>query len=66
MKFGVVTSMNRPGGSVTGVSFYNNALIAKRLELLRELLPTARRVAFMVNPANPNADPDREEARAAA
>jgi ABC-type uncharacterized transport system substrate-binding protein len=56
VKFGVVTSMNRPGGNVTGVSFYNNALIAKRLELLRELLPTARRVGFMANPANPNAN----------
>jgi putative tryptophan/tyrosine transport system substrate-binding protein len=66
VKFGVVTSMNRPGGNVTGVSFYNNALIAKRLELLRELLPTARRVGFMANPANPNANLDREEARAAA
>ena len=58
VKFGVVASMNRPGGTVTGVSFYNNALIAKRLELLRELLPTARRLAFVVNPANPNAEPD--------
>jgi ABC-type uncharacterized transport system substrate-binding protein len=65
VKFGVVASMNRPGGTVTGVSFYNNALIAKRLELLRELLPTARRLAFLVNPANPNAE-DGEEARAAA
>jgi ABC-type uncharacterized transport system substrate-binding protein len=66
VKFGVVTSMNRPGGSVTGVSFYNNALIAKRLQLLRELLPTARRIGFMANPANPNVNLDREEARAAA
>jgi putative ABC transport system substrate-binding protein len=66
VKFGVVASMNRPGGTVTGVSFYNNALIAKRLELLRELLPTARRLAFLVNPANPNAEQDGEEARAAA
>lgn len=66
VKFGVVASMNRPGGTVTGVSFYNNALIAKRVELLRELLPTARRLGFVVNPANPNAVIDRDEARAAA
>jgi ABC-type uncharacterized transport system substrate-binding protein len=66
VKFGAVASMNRPGGTVKGVSFYNNALIAKRVELLRELLPTARRLGFVVNPANPNAILDREEARAAA
>ena len=66
IKFGVVASMNCPGGNITGVSFYNNALIPKRLELLHELLPAARRVAFLVNPGNPNAQFDTEDALIAA
>jgi putative ABC transport system substrate-binding protein len=49
---GVVTSLSRPGGAVTGVATLNVELAAKRLELLRELLPRAATVALLVNPAN--------------
>jgi putative ABC transport system substrate-binding protein len=51
----VVHSLNRPGANITGVSQYFGALGAKRLELLRELLPKAGVVALLTNPSNPNA-----------
>ena len=51
---GFVASLNRPGGNVTGVSFLANELEAKQLELLRELVPRADAIAYLVNPSNPN------------
>jgi putative ABC transport system substrate-binding protein len=51
-KLGLVGSIARPGGNVTGVNFVSTELSAKRLELLRELVPGASRVALLVNPAN--------------
>ena len=51
--FGLVTSLNRPGGNITGISFLINALVSKRLELLRALVPTATMIAFLVNPTAP-------------
>jgi putative tryptophan/tyrosine transport system substrate-binding protein len=66
VKFGLVSSMNRPGGNVTGVSFLSNSLVPKPLELLEELVPAARVVGLLANPANPNAESDIAEARAAA
>jgi putative tryptophan/tyrosine transport system substrate-binding protein len=49
----LMTSLARPGGNVTGINIFANELAAKRLELLREQVPEATRVAVLVNPANP-------------
>jgi putative ABC transport system substrate-binding protein len=52
VKLGLVTSLARPSGNLTGINFFNGDLATKQLELLRELVPTATRVAALVNPAN--------------
>ena len=63
---GVVASLNRPGGNITGVALLTVELVAKRLELLHELLPTATVVAFLANPANPAAEPEERNLQDAA
>jgi putative ABC transport system substrate-binding protein len=63
---GLVTSLNRPGGNATGVNIMNVELAPKRLELARELIPTATIMAVMVNPANPNAKQLANDLQAAA
>ena len=52
VKHGLVANLARPGGNLTGINLLNTELTAKRLELLREMLPRASRIAVLVNPAN--------------
>jgi putative ABC transport system substrate-binding protein len=63
---GLVASLNRPGGNVTGVASMGIEIATKRLGLLQELLPRAARFAVLVNPANPNAEPYTKDLQAAA
>ncbi len=65
LRYGLVASLNRPEGNVTGVTFYNSELGPKRIEIMRELLPRVHTIAVLVNPKNPNADPDSKEIREA-
>src|SRR5204863_7462947 len=51
---GIVTSLSRPSGNLTGVTAFDGELLPKRLELLRELVPTADVIAVLINPNNPN------------
>src|SRR5438128_161394 len=66
VKLGFVSSLNRPDGNMTGVSFLLNILAAKRIALLHELVPGATAIGLLVNPDNPNAEADTKEALEAA
>ena len=55
---GLVASFNRPGGNVTGISVLTTELTTKRLEVLRDLIPGAKSIAFLVNPLSPVANSD--------
>jgi putative tryptophan/tyrosine transport system substrate-binding protein len=63
---GLVASLARPGGNITGLSIQQADLAGKRLELLREVIPALRRLAILANVGNPNAVPEMGEVRAAA
>jgi ABC-type uncharacterized transport system substrate-binding protein len=65
VKEGLVASFNRPDDNITGVSFFTNLLFPKRLQLLNEIVPRPASLALIVNPNNPNAEPDAQDARAA-
>jgi putative ABC transport system substrate-binding protein len=66
VEFGLVASLRRPGGNVTGVSFLTTALVAKRLELLHEIAPNATSIGFLVNPTSPQLRAQMNEAEFAA
>jgi putative tryptophan/tyrosine transport system substrate-binding protein len=66
IQMGLVASLNRPGGNVTGVAVMNVEIVPKRLGILRELLPKAARIGVLVNPNNPNTEPIVKGAQAAA
>jgi putative ABC transport system substrate-binding protein len=63
---GLVASFNRPGGNVTGMSMFSSEMWAKSVELLKELVPTATRIAYLVNPSSPVAELYSKGAAAAA
>jgi putative tryptophan/tyrosine transport system substrate-binding protein len=63
---GLVASLNRPGGNVTGINFFTVELVAKRTQLLRELVPAAKRLAVLVNPTDPEGYQTLRDAQAAA
>jgi putative tryptophan/tyrosine transport system substrate-binding protein len=66
VELGLVSSLNRPGGNLTGATSLNIEIGAKRLELLHEMMPTARIVGLLINPANPNGDALTREVQGAA
>jgi putative ABC transport system substrate-binding protein len=63
---GLIASLSRPGGNLTGVSSLVNLVSAKRLELLKTLVPNATAIAVLINPKTPNAWPDLNETEVAA
>jgi putative tryptophan/tyrosine transport system substrate-binding protein len=66
VKLGVVASLNRPGGNITGIYQYFGALGGKRLELIRDLVPSLSILAILSNPKNPNAEDHLDEIQFAA
>jgi putative ABC transport system substrate-binding protein len=66
IKSGLVVSLNRPGGNLTGVSYLLNALVGKRLELLREYAPSSGSIGMLVNLRNPIASDDVRDVQDAA
>jgi putative ABC transport system substrate-binding protein len=66
VKLGLVASLNQPGGNATGVAVFVTSLLPKRLQLLRELIPTASTIALLMNPAGPAADTQLVEVQGAA
>src|SRR5262249_49245583 len=57
VQLGLVASLNRPGGNATGVNFFTIEFMAKRMQLLREMVPAPKRVALLVNPTDRSNEP---------
>jgi putative ABC transport system substrate-binding protein len=66
VKLGLVASLSRPGGNITGVSFLSTATVAKMLEMLHQAIPNATAIAALMNPTNPNGETDTRIAQEAA
>jgi putative tryptophan/tyrosine transport system substrate-binding protein len=66
VKFGLVASLNQPGASATGIAWLTSELFTKRLEIIRELVPTAQLIGILINPKSPELEPQRNEIEAAA
>lgn len=64
-EIGLVSSLNRPEGNLTGITLWAGELDVKRLDLLREMVPGAKKVALLTNPTNPGADKERQAMEAA-
>ena len=66
VRFGLVKSLNAPGGNLTGVTLFSSTLMAKRMDLLIQLIPNARVIGLLMNPDNLNVETDIEDAQKAA
>lgn len=66
VKLGLVSSLSRPGGNVTGATFLVNSLAGKRLELLREMVPGGAVIGVLVNPKNPASESETKDVQTAA
>jgi len=65
VKLGLVKSLNKPGGNLTGVSLLSNGLLAKQIAILHEAIAKGATIGFLVRPTNPNADNDTRDAMTA-
>jgi putative tryptophan/tyrosine transport system substrate-binding protein len=65
IELGLVSSVNRPGGNITGVTFFTAQLLQKQVEILHELLPTAATLGTLINPNNPRHEADANDVQAA-
>jgi putative ABC transport system substrate-binding protein len=66
VQLGLAASLSRPGSNLTGINVFNSELVAKRLEVLRDLLPQAKRVGVLLNPADASTDAQLKDIDAAA
>jgi putative ABC transport system substrate-binding protein len=66
VRFGLVKSLNAPGGNLTGVTLFSSTLMAKRMDLLIQLIPNARVIGLLMNPDNLNVETDIKDAQKAA
>jgi putative tryptophan/tyrosine transport system substrate-binding protein len=66
VRFGLVKSLNKPGGNLTGMTLFSSTLMAKRMEVLTRLVPDVRLIALLLNPDNATAESDRKDAEEAA